>query len=452
LPGNGSGDGSLRAVVVGLGMAGGRLVDELLARAQDGRAARPVAVTVVGAEPYGPYNRVLLSDVVAGRADVAALALSDPAALADQGVDVRIGQHATGIELPTDPAAAGTLVTSAGDRLPFDRLVLATGSAPVVPALDGLAAEHPPAGVHVLRTVDDAREIVAAAANARTAVVLGGGLLGLEAAPGLARRGLAVTVLHIAGHLLEGRLDATAGAVLDRALRRLGVPTRTRVAAAGVETRTWPDGVRRLTGVRLADGEVVAADVLVLACGVRPRTALAAGAGVAGRRGVVVDDRLTTSDLRLLAIGDCAEHAGQVPGLVEPAWEQAAVVADLLTGADPRARYPGHRPSVRLKAADIEVAAVESTATETRSGPVVAAGWRDEHRLAIGRSGPDRRAVQRTPGAGRLRARHPGLGRPAGAGPAPARRRGPATGVGRARGQRRRAEAGAAGRRRAARR
>jgi assimilatory nitrate reductase electron transfer subunit len=353
----------LRVVVAGAGMAGGRLVDDLLARAADGRARRPVAVTVVGAEPYGPYNRVLLSDVVAGRADVAALALADPAELAGRGVDVRLGDTATGVDLPADQALPGTLVTASGARLGFDRLVLATGAEPVVPALAGLDGAGLPAGVHVLRTVDDAREIVAATANARRAVVLGGGLLGLEAARGLARRGLDVIVLHRAAHLLEGRLDAAAAGVLARALRRLGVPTRTGVTTSEVLTGTGPDGVRRLTGVRVAarDGtgeQVLAADVLVLACGVRPRTALARAAGLTVGRGVVVDDALTSCDPRVLAIGDCAEYAGQSPGLVAPAWAQAGIVADLLTGAAAGARYRGHRPSVRLKAADIEVAAI----------------------------------------------------------------------------------------------
>ncbi|MBI4939157.1 MAG: NAD(P)/FAD-dependent oxidoreductase [Actinobacteria bacterium] len=370
-------------------MAGGRLVDDVLTRIRDGRSRRPVHVTVVGAEPYGAYNRVLLSDVVAGRADVATLSLHDPRTLADAGVDVRVGDAVRSIDLPAhgqgdvsadvladaftdapaDGAGApspGTVTLASGAVITFDRLVLATGAEPVVPALSGLdvTTGELPAGVHTLRTVDDAREIVAATVNARTAVVLGGGPLGLEAARGLARRGLDVTVLHSGGHLLEGLLDAAGAAVLDRSLRRLGVATRCAVRATGIETVTGPDGVRRLAGVRLADGPVAPAQVLVIACGVRPRTGLARGAGLVVRRGVVVDDALTTSDPRVLAIGDCAEHRGQVSGLVAPAWGQAAAVADLLTGADPDARWSGHRPTVRLKAADVEVAAVGACAAD----------------------------------------------------------------------------------------
>jgi assimilatory nitrate reductase electron transfer subunit len=340
-----------RLVVVGFGMAGGRLVDELLAR--PGHAGR---ITVVGAEPYPAYNRVLLSDVVAGRADVAALGLTDATALRARGVDVRLETHATALDLAT-----GTVHLDDGTRLAFDRLVLATGADPVVPPLAGLAPGGDlPACVHALRTLDDAREIVAACTNARRAVVLGGGLLGLEAARGLARRGLAVEVLHLADHLLPGVLDPAGAAVLARALGRLGVTVRTGARTTSV-TRT-DDG--RLRGVALADGTRIGTDLLVLACGVAPRTALAERAGLAVARGVLVDDTLTTCDPRVLAIGDCAEHAGQVPGLVAPAWEQARVAADLLSGADPGARYrPAPAgPAVRLKAADIEVASVGETA------------------------------------------------------------------------------------------
>ncbi|HEY6797918.1 MAG TPA: FAD-dependent oxidoreductase [Kineosporiaceae bacterium] len=357
-----------RIVVVGFGMAGGRLVDELLARQSGGRASRRCTVTVVGGEPYPAYNRVLLSDVVAGRADVAALALGDPAGYAAHGVDVRLGTHALAIELPAG-GEAGDVLLDDGTRLRFDRLVLATGAAPVVPPLTGLDRDDPPAGVTTLRTVDDAREIVAAAANARRAVVLGGGLLGLEAARGLARRGLDVEVLHAAGHLLAGTLDAAGAGVLARALRRLGVRVRT-----GAATRAITSSAGRLTGVVLDGDDHVPADLLVIACGVRPRTGLAERAGLAVGRGVLVDDSLASSDPRVLAVGDCAEHRGLTPGLVAPAWEQARVAADLLTGARVAARYLGHRPAVRLKAADVEVAVVGDAAPDP---------WADEPGLDV---------------------------------------------------------------------
>lgn len=336
-----------RVVVVGHGMAGSRLVEELLRHGHHASGA-PLRITVVGAEPYGGYNRVLLSEVVAGRADVAGLAMSDPAVLAASGVEVRLGTAAVALR-----AGARQLVCDDGSVLDYDTCVLATGAAPIVPGLGGVDPDSPPAGLYALRDLDDARAIVAAASNATRAVVLGGGLLGLEAARGLASRGLAVEVLHGAAHLMERQLDASGGAVLRRQLDRLGVRVRTAAVAVAVTSRAG-----RMTGVALDDGEVVPAELMVISVGTRPRASLAERAGLDCGRGVVVDDTLTTSDPAVLAIGDCAEHRGACSGLVAPAWEQARVVAARLTGADPDAAYTGHQPVARLKAVDLDVAAV----------------------------------------------------------------------------------------------
>jgi assimilatory nitrate reductase electron transfer subunit len=296
-----------RVVVVGFGMAGGRFADEVIARQADGRATRACSVTVVGAEPYPAYNRVLLSDVVAGQADVAGLTLADPNAYTDHGVDVRLGRHILAVQLP--PTGPGRVVLDDGTRTPFDILVLATGAAPVVPPLDGLDPAAPPSGVTALRTLDDARAIIAAGSRIRHAVVLGGGLLGVETARGLARRSLSVEMLQSGDHLLAGVLDDQGGAVLGRAVRALGIRVRTRVVVRAVTSRGG-----RLTGVLLDGGEQVPAELLVVACGVRPRVGLAARAGLSVGRGVLVDDTLACSDPRVLAIGDCAEHRGTTPG------------------------------------------------------------------------------------------------------------------------------------------
>ncbi|WP_240674828.1 FAD-dependent oxidoreductase [Cellulomonas endophytica] len=363
----------LRVVVVGHGMAASRLVDEVVARSADGRATRRVRLTVVGDEPYGAYNRVLLSEVVAGKVEVAALALSDGDELRRAGVDVRDGVRAIGLDLPAPVAGAGdgvgtragtragaaapaTVLLSDGTRLVADRVVLATGAAAHVPALPGLDPEHLPAGVHALRTLDDCREIVAASTNARHALVLGGGVLGVEAGRGLVGRGVPTTVVSTGPHLVDRQLDAAGGAVLARALRRLGLPSLASSGVAAVDVRAG-----RLVGVRLADGTDRPVDLLVLSCGVRPRTALAAAAGLACRRGVVVDDALVTSHPAVLAVGDCAEHRGAVPGLVAPAWDQARVVADRLTGARPDATYVPQTAVLRVKAAGLDVAAVGET-------------------------------------------------------------------------------------------
>ena len=245
-----------------------------------------------------------------------------------------------------------------GSTTPYDALVLATGSTALIPPVQGIAGPDGRllAGVHVFRTLDDCAEITAAAGRATRAVVVGGGLLGLEAARGLLRHGLSVDVVHGAGHLMETQLDPTGGAVLRRAVEALGVGVHLGSFAAGVT------GGRHVTGVRLADGRQVAADLVVLACGIRPQVELARCAGLAVDRAVLVDDRLRTDDPHVYALGECAQHRGTVYGLVAPAWEQAAVLADLLTGRV--ASYTGSRTVTRLKAMDLEVAAMGDTTPE----------------------------------------------------------------------------------------
>jgi assimilatory nitrate reductase electron transfer subunit len=302
----------MRTVIVGNGMAGSRLAGEL--RSRD----RRMPITVFGAEKSRPYN----------------------------DVDARLGLPVTRID-----RRERTVTSADGDVTPYDALVLATGSAPVVPALPGLGAE----GVVVFRTIADCRAIVRYAESARCAVVVGGGLLGLEAARGLAGRGLPVTVVHRAGHLMDRQLDPEAGGVLRRTLRELGVRTLLDVRLSAARAVGG-----RVTGVELDDGTVLDADLVVLACGIRPETGLAAASGLAVDRGVVVDDRLrSVDDPGVHAIGECAQHQGTVYGLVAPAWEQARVVADVLTGQ--AARYEGSRLVTRLKAAGIELAAMGET-------------------------------------------------------------------------------------------
>jgi assimilatory nitrate reductase electron transfer subunit len=316
-----------RVVVVGYGMAGARLVSELVSR------DRTIDVTVLGGEPHPAYNRILLSGLLGAKMSEVDIRLPVPRG---ERIRLRLDEPAVSID------RAARYVTTASGRYEYDRLVLATGSSALVPPIDGLV-EAP-----VFRTLDDCRRILAAAAGARTALVLGGGLLGLEAARGLAARGLSVTVVHAAGHLMERQLDPAAGAVLDGALRALGIEVLVGAQAVAAVPR----------GLVLADGTTLTADVLVVACGVRPEVGLAAGAGLAVGRGVTVDDRLRTSDPAIHAIGDCAEFPGSITGLVAPAWAQARVVADLITGTDPRARYRPTPPVTRLKAAGIDLAAM----------------------------------------------------------------------------------------------
>jgi assimilatory nitrate reductase electron transfer subunit len=340
----------MSVVVVGNGMAGARLVGEL--RGRD----RRVPITVFGAEESRPYNRVLLSNVLAGASGPGDIGLTAPEWYADNDVEARLGVPVTGID-----RAARTVTSADGRVTPYDTLVLATGSVPVVPPLPGLDAE----GVVAFRTIDDCRAILRHAATARSAVVVGGGLLGLEAARGLAGRGLPVTVVHRPGHLMDRQLDPEAGGVLRRVLGDLGIGT-----CLGARVTAARSAGGHVTGVELDDGTVLDADLVVLACGVRPETGLASAAGLTVDRGVLVDDRLrSVDDPRVHAIGECAQHQGTVYGLVAPAWEQARVVADVLTGRD--MRYTGSRLVTRLKAAGIELAAMGETGLDDDSAEVV---------------------------------------------------------------------------------
>lgn len=332
-----------RVVVIGNGMAGARLVEEVTRRDDS------ALVTVFGAEDRPAYNRVLLSDVLAGKRGYDEIDLM----AAPGQVVQRLGTSVRSID-----RAARTVLAEDGSTTTYDVLVLATGSTALVPPVQGIAGSDGRLleGVHVFRTLDDCEAISLAAGRARRAVVVGGGLLGLEAARGLMRHGLQVDVVHGAGHLMETQLDPTGGAVLRRAVEALGVGVHLGSFAAGVT------GGRSVTGVRLADGRHVDADLVVLACGIRPQVDLARAAGLSVGRAVLVDDELRTDDPHVYAIGECAQHREQVYGLVAPAWEQAAVLADVLTG---RSRsYAGSRTVTRLKAMDLEVAAMGDTTAE----------------------------------------------------------------------------------------
>lgn len=356
---------SRRVVVVGNGMAGSRLVDELRRRDPHGAQVRS---TVIGAEPHAAYNRVLLSTVLAGGLSADAVRLQ-PAGWAEQhGIDSRIGTLVLGIDRDarqvqcTDSNGQESLVD-------YDVLVLATGSRAHFPPVPGLctAQDVPADGVVAFRTVTDCEQILRAVRTGTRVVVLGGGLLGVEAARGLRGRGAEVTVVHPAAHPMNRQLDSGAGAVLARVLTELDVALRLSSTAVQYRPGLHGDGVTAGRGVVLDDGSFLAADVVVVATGVQPEVALAQRAGLAVERGILVDDELRTDDRRIRAIGECAQHRGAVHGLVQPAWDQAGVVADLLTGADPGARYLGSRQVTKLKARDVDLAAMGDVAAEPQS-------------------------------------------------------------------------------------
>jgi assimilatory nitrate reductase electron transfer subunit len=334
----------VKVVIVGNGMAGARLTEEIRRR-DPGR----VSITMLGEENRPAYNRVLLSSVVGGSMTPDLIGLPEAPA-----VDRRLGTAATAID-----RAARTVTVTDGSTVDYDMLVLATGSRALVPPIDGLAGED---GVVAFRTLADCERLLARSRPGAAVAVVGGGLLGLEAARGLAHRGCRVTVVHAVGHLMERQLDPPGGRVLARTLESMGIELRLGALAA----RYLPGD-----GLKLDDGSLVPAELVVLAAGVRPETALAEAAGLTVDRGIVVDDSLRTNDFRIHAIGDCARHPGTVSGVVQPAWEQAAVLADLITGTDPGARYRGTPVVTRLKARDVDLAAFGDVHAEDSDAEVL---------------------------------------------------------------------------------
>jgi assimilatory nitrate reductase electron transfer subunit len=312
-----------RVVVIGAGLAGVRLARRL------GELGTPALL--VGEEEHPPYNRVLLAEVLAGRYAPEVIGLPAP--------DGLLRARVTGID-----RGARTVSCADGSSLRYDTLVLATGSNPVLPPLRGLfTPDHQlPEGVHAFRTMDDCLGLAKAVRPGARAVVIGGGLLGVSAARALAVRGAQVVLAQQAERLMERQLDPDASRLVLRHLTDLGVEVHTECRVRDV--RSVAGAVR---SVELADGYALDADLVVLACGVRPRTGLAEQAGLAVHKGILVDDELRTSDPHIHAVGDCVQHHGTVYGLASPALEQADALAALLAG-DSRARYSGTRSLTRL--------------------------------------------------------------------------------------------------------
>ncbi|MDX6331143.1 MAG: assimilatory nitrate reductase electron transfer subunit [Streptomycetaceae bacterium] len=307
----------MKIAVVGGGMAGARLAQQLA-------PCGDVDITLIGEEPHAPYNRVLLAEVLAGRYAPEVVALPGAA-----GAEVRRGVRVVRID-------RGDRVVRCddGSTVPYDALVLATGSNPVLPPLRGLFEEGQrelPPGVHAFRTMDDCLALSqAVAGEGPRAVVIGGGLLGVSAARALAARGAQVVLAQQGEYLMERHLDEAAAKLLRTHLESLGIEVHTECRVRGLRQG-------RCHQVELADGYRLDADVVVLACGVRPRVGLAQAAGLDVAKGIVVDDELRTSDPDIYAIGDCAQHAGVLYGLAGPAREQADVLARILAAGAPAA-------------------------------------------------------------------------------------------------------------------
>lgn len=320
-------------VIVGNGMAAARLVDEL-SKAALGR----YAIAVIGEEPRLAYNRVLLSSVLAGETASHDIELRPASWWRDRGVTLKYGCAATGIDV-----GRRELKIDNDESIAFSKLVLATGSTPL--RLNVPGAEL--AGVHTFRDSRDVDLLLTLAAQRKRVVVIGGGLLGLEAAYGLAKAGAAVTLVHLMDRLMERQLDAPAAELLKSLVELKGITILLNASTARFHGET------RVEGVELADGRRIDADAVIFAAGIRPSIALAKEAGIAVNRGIVVDDVLRTGVPDIFALGECAEHRGTCYGLVEPAYEQARVLARHLAGRP--AAYHGSVVATNLKVSGVSV-------------------------------------------------------------------------------------------------
>jgi nitrite reductase (NADH) large subunit len=316
-----------RLVIIGAGMAAGRLIDHLMAEEAGWQ------ITLFNAEPRGTYNRLMLSPVLAGEKTYDQIVTHADAFYARHGIVTRFGEPVLRVDRDR------RVVVGAAGEVPYDKLVIATGSTPFIIPLPG----HDLEGVIAYRDLEDTEAMIRLGETpGARAVVIGGGVLGLEAAAGMAARGIEVTVVHLMGHLMERQLDEAAGYLLRRSLVEKGI----RVLCQAQSKAILGDG-GHVRALLLEDGTELPCDLLVMAVGIRPNTVIARDAGLEVGRGVAVDDHMVTSDPDILALGECVEHAGALFGLVAPLYDQAKVAADTLMGRD--AVFVNKEVSTKLK-------------------------------------------------------------------------------------------------------
>ena len=301
----------MQLVLVGNGLAGMRCLEDLLDMAPD-----RYEVTVIGEEPWGNYNRIMLSPVLSGDKTIDDIMLHPHAWYSDKGIRFIAGDPAVRIDRPRKQ-----VYTEKGEVVDYDRLILATGSKPFIPPIAGADLK----GVISFRDIYDINTMLDYCKTKKNAVVIGGGLLGLEAAYGLKQRGMNVTVLHLMDRIMERQLDSKASQMLRHSIEQKGISI---ITEANTEALVGVDG--HVTQIRLKDGTVLAADLVVFAVGIRPNMALAQSAGLRCNRGVLVNDTMQTFDPSIYAVGECIEHRSQTFGLVEPLWGQAFICASHL--------------------------------------------------------------------------------------------------------------------------
>jgi len=346
-------------VVIGNGMAGARTVEEILARG----GGEQFEITMFGDEPYGNYNRILLSNVLNGSQDPSDIFLNPLEWYAENDVTLHAPARVTHID-----RARKEIHSDDGQVTPYDKAIIATGSRPFVPPMEGLRTpegtdKH---GVFVFRTIDDCHKIAGYANKCRRAAVIGGGLLGLEAARGLLNYGVEVHVIHLSEHLMNQQLDPQAGAILRNIMEKMGVHVHTLKNTARVL------GEDSVTGLEFKDGTTLDCDMVVISTGIKPNAEIGRECGLTVERAIVTDNQMrSVDDPDIYIVGECAQHRGRVYGLVAPLWEMGQVLADHITGRNPNAAYHGSKIATKLKVMGVELASMGVTEPSDERDEVV---------------------------------------------------------------------------------
>ena len=338
-----------RLVVIGNGMAGARAVEDILERG----GAELFDIVMFGEEPYGNYNRILLSNVVNGAQDPTEIFLNSLAWYEENRIRLHAGIKALSIDRVGKQVFGACGIIEA-----YDKLIIATGSNPLIPPIENIQGPDGTLrpGVFAFRTLDDCHAIVAEAAKSKRAAVIGGGLLGLEAARGLMTHGCEVHVVHLSDRLMNQQLDGPGASILRTVMEEMGVHVHVTKNTAAIL------GADCVTGLSFKDGSTLDCDMVVVSAGIKPNFEIALRCGMTIERGIVVDNHMrSVDDFNVYVVGECAQHQGKVYGLVAPLWDQAKVLADHITGRNPDAGYFGSKLATKLKVMGVELASMGAT-------------------------------------------------------------------------------------------
>ena len=359
-----------KIVVIGNGMAGARVVEEILKRAPE-----QFEIVMFGAENYGNYNRILLSNVLNQTQDPVEIFMNPLSWYRENNIRLHLGVKAfkidrpskkvLGVKLPSDIPAYARLdgaTAISGIEESYDYVIIATGSRPFVPPVTGFGGQ----GTFLFRTLDDCSLIARYAKDCRKAVVIGGGLLGLEAARGLLTHNLEVTVVEAAGQLMPAQLDGESGEMLKRTMEAMGLKVYLNAKTSQILS---PEG--KVSALSFLDGTTIPTDMVVVSAGIRPITEIASASDLKVNKGILCDDQMRTSDPEIFTVGECIEHRGKLYGLIEPIWEQARVLADIITGSNPQAVYEGSKTGTKLKVMGVELVSLGEKESSQASDEVI---------------------------------------------------------------------------------